>query len=136
MNIIGSNLQKARKSLKLNQKKFAEPLGVSGGQISLIELGKSGISEAILRLLELTYQINTNWLKTGEGEMFLDKPVSHSDPAVESLIDQKAQNNTDLSALSDAEKRIIKMFRKLDPERKQRIIDNITDAFIMAQEDK
>ena len=60
-----------RKNANLSQEEFAHSLGLKQGSYSDIERGKTkGISETILKLLSRTYQINKDWLLTGEGEMF------------------------------------------------------------------
>lgn len=132
---FGDKLRDVRKQLKLSQVVFAQSIGISGAHISAIELGKTGVSESFLKLIEAKYQINIDWLKTGEGEMFLPVLKTHSNESIEKALDSFAiQNTPEIGGLTDQEKRIIRMFRKLDPERKQRIIDLVTDAFIAAKE--
>lgn len=132
--VISENIKKARKHLNLKQNEFAKPLGVSGGQISAIELGKSGCSDSFLKLLELEYNINIEWLKTGIGEMFSPTQKANSNESNPKVINLFSQDTPEIGTLTDQEKRIIRMFRKLDPERKQRIIDLVTDAFIALRE--
>lgn len=133
--LLGGNLRSVRKALKLTQSNFAKKMGVSGGFISEVELGKSGVSPSFLKLLEIEYGVNTEWLETGIGEMFSPVQKAHSNESIEKVITLfAAQNSPEIGDLTDQEKRIIRMFRKLDPERKQRIIDIVTDAFIALRE--
>lgn len=55
----------------LSQEKFAEKLGVTGAAISRIEAGTRGVTDAIIKSICLTYGVNETWLRTGEGEMFV-----------------------------------------------------------------
>lgn len=58
-------------SLKLSKKKFAEQLGLSQGNVSdwFNRPGYRPSIDALKRISE-TYNVNLNWLITGEGEMF------------------------------------------------------------------
>ena len=70
---IGNRIAILRKSLgdgkPLNQIQFAEKLGLSNGFISAIELGKAPLTEANIRLVCLTYNVNEEWLRYGTGKM-------------------------------------------------------------------
>jgi transcriptional regulator with XRE-family HTH domain len=66
-------LKLLRKTLKLNQTEFAKRLGITFSAISLMELGKTNITDQNVKLLCLTFGVSEQWLRTGEGEMFLDK---------------------------------------------------------------
>ena len=73
-NGINERINKLRSINSLNQKEFSEKLGISRSHLSEIESGKSLPSEMLLRLLCLTFNVNPNWLLTGEGEMFKAEP--------------------------------------------------------------
>lgn len=70
---ISENLKLFRKKLGLNQRQFAESLGITGGYISAIEKGKGNLSESVLCLIEINYRLNRNWLLNGEGEPFVEE---------------------------------------------------------------
>ena len=55
----------------LSQEKFAENLGVTGAAISRIEAGTRGVTDAIIKSICRTYGVDEAWLRTGEGEMFV-----------------------------------------------------------------
>jgi transcriptional regulator with XRE-family HTH domain len=59
-----------RKALKLNQGEFAKRLGIKGGALSMIELGKNGLTDQNIKLICMIFNVNETWLRTGEGEMF------------------------------------------------------------------
>ncbi|MEI8049346.1 MAG: helix-turn-helix transcriptional regulator [Bacteroidota bacterium] len=66
-------LEILRRSTGLNQAQFAYRIGLQPGSYSDIKKGKlkSGISKKILNKLETEFGANIEWLKTGNGEMFI-----------------------------------------------------------------
>lgn len=63
-------LKVIRKHLKLSQIEFANSLGIKQGSYSDIERGRTGnISSYLLKIIESNYNINIDWLLTGEGSM-------------------------------------------------------------------
>ncbi len=69
---IGNRLKQARKSLHIQQKDAALKLDVSAGHLSEIEAGKANASlDLLLRLAEL-YNISSEYIFSGRGEMFYD----------------------------------------------------------------
>lgn len=72
------NLQKIAAELKLNQTGLADVLGLSRQQLSNIMNGKSFLTQKSLQILFDKYNINLNYLFSGEGSMFLsDSPEGH-----------------------------------------------------------
>lgn len=65
-----SRVYEIRKALELSQEKFGEPLGVTKTSISKMELGTYGVTDTMRKLICSTYNVNEEWFKTGEGEMF------------------------------------------------------------------
>ena len=63
-----------RKVLKLNQEEFAERLGMKRTTLSMIEVGDNALTEKNIKLICMTFNVNENWLRTGEGEMFVSSP--------------------------------------------------------------
>jgi transcriptional regulator with XRE-family HTH domain len=68
----GGRIAEIRKKLGLTQSQFAEKIGLKFSAISMIELGKALLTEANIRLICLTFGVNEQWLRTGEGEIFVD----------------------------------------------------------------
>lgn len=71
---INQRVKQVRQSLNLSQAKFAQALSISNGYIAGIELGHNHVNDRIVKLICFTYNVSENWLKTGEGEMFGEKP--------------------------------------------------------------
>jgi phage repressor protein C with HTH and peptisase S24 domain len=61
-----------RNYLGLNQTDFAESLGLKQGSYSDLERGRNkALSESVMKLIQINYNVNTEWLATGEGSMLL-----------------------------------------------------------------
>ena len=133
-NDFRDNLRKARKTLKKTQGEFGQPIGMTTSSISDLERGRTKPLDSFFVLVREIYGLDEEWLKTGKGEMFSPTQKAHSNESNPKVINLFSQDTPEIGALTDQEKRIIRMFRKLDPERKQRIIDLVTDAFIALRE--
>lgn len=64
-------IKKIRKELDLTQQKFADRLGVQRNTIAMYEMGRTLPSDAIMRSICREFNINEDWLRTGQGEMFI-----------------------------------------------------------------
>src|SRR3546814_10469048 len=63
-------LKQVRKALGLSQGQLAEKIGRKQGSVSDIERGRNSI-DGIVQLLKLTFRVNPDWLREGQGKMFL-----------------------------------------------------------------
>jgi transcriptional regulator with XRE-family HTH domain len=68
---IGERVKKFRKHFGLTQEIFSERLGMSRGNISKIEKNMIPPSNAFLNVLKERFAGNSDWIKTGVGEMFI-----------------------------------------------------------------
>lgn len=59
-----------RKHLRMSQREFCKPLGMTQSTYAPLETGKRDIRDAYVKLICKTYGIHEPWLRTGEGEMF------------------------------------------------------------------
>lgn len=66
-----ARLRELRKSLGLTQDAFCEKLGVSKSTYVRYELGEMMPKIQFLSVLTMKFRVNSNWLLTGRGEMFL-----------------------------------------------------------------
>lgn len=64
-------LKEIRHLLNLKSGVFAQKSGIDPRNYSSIETGKRTIGERVMRDICNTYNINPVWLRTGEGEIFL-----------------------------------------------------------------
>lgn len=86
-------LKALRKALGMTQIEFAEIINSSNGHVSDMEKGRKNITDSTMDLLELKKNVNTDWLRTGEGEMFL--PVLEEDEVaayVSELLEDNGEN--------------------------------------------
>lgn len=114
---VENRIKEVRKSLNLNQVEFGLKLGISVGVISNIELhrNKTDISKnPICNLICNIFNVNPNWLLTGEGEMFVD-----------------SSNNSSLSSLrqeydlSDDAIKVIQNFIQMTPDEQSSLIQTL-----------
>lgn len=66
----GRRVRELRKELQLTLEKFGKPLGVGKTAISKIENGERGLTDQMILAICREYNVDENWLRTGEGEMF------------------------------------------------------------------
>lgn len=64
---IGDRVRSLRESNGLNQTQFAEKIGVKQGFISKVEKNNASFTIEHIILLRNIFDVDTNWLLTGEG---------------------------------------------------------------------
>ena len=67
---VNERLALARKALNLTQREFAEKISVATGFIASMETGIRKVNPRIMKLVSSIFNVNIQWLETGEGEMF------------------------------------------------------------------
>ena len=65
-------VKELRKSLGLTQEKFGERVGVKKNTISQIESGVNGVTDQLRLSVCREFNVNEDWLRTGEGSMFVE----------------------------------------------------------------
>lgn len=73
-----NRIKEARKALHLSQREFGEKLGVSRDVISNIEYSRVPPKPLLIKHICEVYHVNETWLRTGEGDMFVDPAASGS----------------------------------------------------------
>lgn len=106
---LGERIKKLRKELDLTQQKLADRLGVKQNTIALIESGKRNTSDQLLFSVCREFNVSEEWLRNGEGEMFVPKPETTIDEIVREY------------GLDDLDRQIIKEFIKLKPEDREAV---------------
>lgn len=74
---MNERLKELRKTLNLTQQEFADTLKVPRNTIGGYEVAKSNPSDAAVNNICRTFNVNENWLRYGEGDMFIK--LSYSD---------------------------------------------------------
>lgn len=59
-----------RKALGMKQGEFARQMGQTQAALSMLELGKTALTEKNIKLICAAFAVNEDWLRTGKGEMF------------------------------------------------------------------
>ncbi|WP_243270632.1 helix-turn-helix domain-containing protein, partial [Anaerotruncus colihominis] len=57
--------------MDLTQQEFADRIKVKRNTVATYELGRSEPSDAAISLICKEFNVNERWLRTGEGEIFL-----------------------------------------------------------------
>lgn len=68
---MNRRIKELRTSLNLTQEDFANKLGVGRSTIASYESGRP-IKDRTLKSICKTFKVNEKWLKSGEGEMYMD----------------------------------------------------------------
>lgn len=87
-----NRFKKIRTALRLKQSDFAKDLTISQGHASDIENGRKKVSDSLVEILYLKYDVNEKWLREGEGEMFI--PKTRSEIIAEFAADVIKENDT------------------------------------------
>ena len=66
---MNTRIKEVRLAANLSQSAFGEALGLSQNYIWMIETGKREPSDRTIRDICREYDVNEDWLRTGEGEM-------------------------------------------------------------------
>ena len=88
--------------------KFGKRLGISSAAVSLIESGKNVPSTQTVKSICREFNVNEHWLRTGEGEMFVQK--NENDEVMEFFEKMK------LDADDSLKRRLVTALAQLDAE--------------------
>lgn len=103
---INDRIRKLRKTLNLTQKEFGERIGLKSNSIALIEGGRNTSDQTIFAICR-EFGVNEQWLRTGEGEMFL--PNDRGDALAAAVNAMLAGES------SDFKRRLVKVLVDLSP---------------------
>ena len=109
--MVGARIKEVRKHYKLSQTEFGERLGLTRPTIANIELDRINTSEAYMKLICQTFNVNPLWLESGTGEMLIETE--------QNLLDDIAIAYN----LSNLELSIIKKFVSLNEADRKVILD-------------
>ena len=76
---MNRRIRELRKTLNLNQKDFAEKIGLKQNAISHIEHIGSTVTEQNIKAICFQFNVNEQWLRTGSGPMFLENNKKQKD---------------------------------------------------------
>lgn len=108
MIMLNDRIRKLRKALDLTQQEFADRLGVKRNTVATYEIGRSQPIDAVISLICREFDVSESWLRTGEGEMFIQRA---RDEELTALV-----NDLLAGEGSDFRHRIITALLRLTPE--------------------
>ena len=105
---MNERIVQIRKFLNLSQKDFAEKIGLKQGSLCDLEKGRANITDRIILLICSQFNVNEEWLRSGNGNMFQkDKKQNeffeifdNINPVLQNFLIQVAKN------LLDAQKKL------------------------------
>lgn len=69
---MNERIKKVRKANGLTQQEFANRLNIGRGTLANYEVGRNEPIDAVVSLICREFNVNKNWLCTGEGEMLVE----------------------------------------------------------------
>lgn len=122
---IGKRIKDVRTAIGLNQTEFGLKIGLKQAAIGLYENNQRNISDRTISDICREFNINEEWLRTGEGEMF-NEILEEDEMAkyVESLLYDTGSNS-----VYNLIKSVMRTYNKLDVK-SQEVIRNSIDLLI------
>lgn len=112
---MNERIKELRKELGLTLEKFGERIGMKKNSLSQIENGKNNVTEQLFKSICREFNVDENWLRTGEGSMFNNTDTF-------SLDDYAKQYN-----VSELELEIVKAYFELDADVRKSIISHFRE---------
>ena len=72
---MNERIKKIRKEFDLTQTQFGEQIGVKGNTITNYETGLRNPTDVVINNICKTFNVNEGWLRTGEGDMFVQQSI-------------------------------------------------------------
>jgi len=69
---VNERLIQIRKVLKKSPTDFADALSISRSYVYEMEKNRRIVNDRIIKLVSMTFGVSEQWLKSGEGPMFID----------------------------------------------------------------
>ena len=88
---MNTRIEQVRKALNKSRASFGEMIGVSGDVINNLERGRVEIKDHMILLICREFNVNEQWLRTGEGEMF--NPRDFEDELAKLTVDLFTENS-------------------------------------------
>ena len=119
MEKVNDRIKQVRTVLNISQNNFSKQIFISQSSLGEIETGVRKVNDRIIQLISTQFNVNKNWLKTGEGEMFNnEKPDIRIEHLIElyNQLDKPLQKylieQTELLVKITSENKIIKNKRE------------------------
>lgn len=138
---MNERVKELRKALGLTLQKFGDRVGMKRNSLSQVENGTNGVSNQLFSAIVREFNVNEQWLRTGEGEMFA---AASTHDQVEHIVQQALKGNdefriqvfTALGEMTDEEWDMVKRFvEKLRPDPQPPVERSIYDEVPDTQEE-
>lgn len=105
---VNERIKELRKALGLTQQKFADKIGVKQNTVAQYEMGRNQPIDTVIALICREFNVNEDWLRYGEGEMF--RQQSRNDELTAFMGDLLKNETPDFRA------RLVSVLARLDTE--------------------
>lgn len=109
---MNERIKLIRKKLNLTMEKFGERLGVTRTAISNIEAGNRGVTDQMFKSICREFNVNEEYLRTGEGKMFKELPEEDEVADIVSGLLEDGRDNPFYEIILE----IILTYRELSPK--------------------
>lgn len=116
---MNKRLKELRKTLGLTQQQFASDIGLGKSSIGNIENGVINLTDRNISVICSKYNVNEQWLRTGEGEKFAELNV---DEEITFMLGALLSENC------SQKKEFIKLMLSLDNEDDWKIISDLAEG--------
>lgn len=106
-----------REDQGLSRAAFGKKIGVSGDVINNLERGRVEIRDYIVKLISSEYSVNEEWLRTGNGSMYIESDIFSFDKYLK-------QHNA-----SNLELEIVKTYFELEQNIRTALLNHFTKHF-------
>lgn len=116
---INERVRAIRKALHLTQKDFGKKVTLAQTYLSQIEKGDRDVTEKILKIICSEFHVNEQWLRTGEGSMFIETDDTVIDYVVREY------------HLTELDRAILQIFLQL-PQNQREAVKNFSYSLVNA----
>lgn len=115
-------IKRVRKENGLTQVEFGEKIGVKGNTVTNYETGLRNPTDAVILSICREFNVNEDWLRTGNGEMFSE---TRKDDLIAKLLGDVLKSDE-----ADFKRRLITALSKLDDDgwgKLENLVDMISE---------
>lgn len=105
---MNERIKKLRKALGLTQQEFADRIGMKRNTVANYETDRNEPSNSVVTLICKTFNVSETWLRTGEGEIFVQMTRSQE---IAEFVGKALQGEED-----SFKRRFIAMLSRLDED--------------------
>lgn len=121
---MNERIRQLRKELDLTMERFGKKLGVTRTAISNIESGNRNLTEQMIKSVCREFNVNEEWLRTGQGEMF--KQLTNQEELMKYTALLLKDNK---SAVASAIQALIVTYEQLDDSNKE-VLERVALQYI------